>query len=310
MDNNLADIQTNTQTETKDFLPRLVEQLEDLIEQDINLPFHIKEIKDNGFLINVKGLLAFLSFDYMPWRYRNKNYWTAVFKSIKGKQFYGKVYLLEKDPLFIIFNAQIPQFKSVELIIGEKYKGIVIKKNKQSLVIDIGHHFRWKCGSIIGILGKSHFAVHQKISEISLGDEIETIFFGLNDKTQNVFCNNVYEMNWCEKNPNNLLGEIVKARIIENKTPTKLIVDKTFKGILANIKESFPPKMQSEIKNLKKRLKTGDLISCEVIKIVDDEHYLICKWIPEMDTDLVLANSIFNKIDDDTISKLTSIIVD
>ena len=52
MDNKLTDVNTNTQTEKIDFLPKLVEQLENLIEQDINLPFHIKEIKDNGFLIN------------------------------------------------------------------------------------------------------------------------------------------------------------------------------------------------------------------------------------------------------------------
>lgn len=310
MDNNLSDIQTNPQAETKDFLPRLIEQLEDLIEQDINLPFHIKEIKDNGFLINVKGLLAFLSFGYMPWKYREKNYWTAVFKSIKGKQFYGKVYHFEKDPLFIIFNAQIPQFKMVELSIGETYKGIVIKKYKHSILIDIGHHFSWKCGSIIGMLLKSNFSIQQRMSTINVGDEIETTFWGFNDKGQNMFCNNVYEMNWCDKNPNHLLGKIVKAKIVEKAKPIELFVDKTFKGILQNLDESFPSNMPGENKRLKKSLKKGDMISCEIIKIVDDEHYLICKWIPELDTKGVWDNSIFNKIDDDTISKLASLIVD
>lgn len=310
MDNKLTDVNTNTQTEKIDFLPKLVEQLENLIEQDINLPFHIKEIKDNGFLINVKGLLAFLSFGYMPWRYKDKKNWTAVFKSIKGKQFYGKVHELQKDPLFIIFNAQIPQFKPVDLTIGEKYKGIVIKTYRQSILIDIGHHFCWKCGSIKGMLSKSNFSTDQKISKINIGDEIETIFWELNEYGQYVFNNDIYEINWCVCNPYDLLGKIVKAKISLKNETIELDIDKTFKGKLESLDESYPSKRPGEIKQLKKRLKKGNSISCEVIKVVDNEHYLVCKWIPELDSNHVVDNSIFNQIDDHVISKLSSIIVD
>lgn len=310
MDKELNDIKTNSKVEKEDFLPKLVEQLEDLIEQDINLPFHIKEIKENGFLINVKGLLAFLSFGYMPWRYKDKRNWNAVFNSIKGKQFYGKVHELQKDPLFIIFNAQIPQFKPVDLTIGEKYKGIVIKKYRDSILIDIGHHFRWKCGSIKGMLSKSNFSTDQKISKINVGDEIETTFWELNEYGQNVFSNNFYEINWCKSNPYDLLGKIVKAKIIVKGKFIELDIDKTFKGRLESLDDSYPSKRPAEIKQLKKKLRQGKSISCEVIKILDNDHQLVCKWIPELDSNQIVNNSIFNQIDDEVVTKLSSIIVD
>ncbi len=184
MDNKLTDIQTNSQSENKDFLPKLVEQLEVLIEQDINLPFHLKQIKANGFLIKVRGLLAFLSFGYMPWRYKNIDSWSAVFKSIKGKQFYGRVYQLQKDPVFILFNAQVPQFKTIDLIEGEQYNGIIIEKDKQSVTIDFGDHFNWTCGSIIGITHRSLFEFNQDFKDLQLGDKIQAYYYGV-DKNGN-----------------------------------------------------------------------------------------------------------------------------
>jgi hypothetical protein len=87
----LTNIESKLPAQQKDYLPQLVAQLEQLIEQDVSLPFHFKQIKDKGLIVHVKGLHAFLSFDYMPWRYGKRSSWQAVFKSIKGKQFYGRV---------------------------------------------------------------------------------------------------------------------------------------------------------------------------------------------------------------------------
>jgi hypothetical protein len=205
MNNKYSDINIKSTTENKDFLNVLVAQLEDLIEQDNNLPFHIKQLKDNGFLIKVRGLLAFVSFDYMPWRYKNKENWKATFKSIKGKQFYGKVYQLQKDPLFILFNANIPQFKPVYLTEGEKYNGIIIEKTKKFLIIDFGDHFHWKSGSIIGKIHKFQFQLNEEFDNFQLGDTIQGFYYGIAKNKQRLFFMDKKRLELFLENPGNSL---------------------------------------------------------------------------------------------------------
>lgn len=312
MNKNIEDIEESRQTDNKDYLPRLVSQLEELMDQDINIPFHIKDIRDNGFIIKVCGLFAFLSFDHMAWIYDNKESWKAVLKSLKGKQFYGKVYKLIKDPQLILFNAQIPQFKEAVLSKGEKYNGIVINKNKRGLVIDIGSHFRWKSGSIVGFLHESQLPRNHDMSDFNKGDKINTTYFGINDKDQMIFCNDIYQMDWYKIKPKHLDSEIVKAKIIKinQKGEVKLLVAEKYIGILQSIKQGYPARFHEKVKKEKEKLKEGDVITCEVIELNDRRKQLILRWLLEFDTELVLENSILNKLDEKTISKLTSISVD
>ncbi|MCL1932668.1 MAG: hypothetical protein FWF53_02480 [Candidatus Azobacteroides sp.] len=172
----------------KEWLDKLVENLENQRVKNKNLPFKIADIKDRGFVVKVSGLYAFISFYHMPWKYSNINYWTAIFPKLIGKIFYCRVYSIKKDPILsIIIDGRIPQFKKPELTIGKNYKGIITEKSKYGIFIDIGYHFDWRCGSFVGLLHKSQFDSMQLFSDCSVGDEIEILYQGLNEKGQLVF---------------------------------------------------------------------------------------------------------------------------
>lgn len=312
MDKNKIDIQANSQTENKDFLIKLVEQLEDLIEKDINLPFHVKQMKDNGFLIKVKGLLAFVSFDYMPWIYKNKHSWDAIFKSIKGKQLYGRVYRLKKDPLFILFNARIPQFKYIELTEGGQYNGIIIEIETQNLVVDFGDHFNWKCGSIIGIIHKSQFPCSQDFKYLQLGDIIQAFYSGIIKNEQRLFFIDKIEMDWFLKIPQKLVGLVVDAKIIDltNKSKFELLIDGKYKGKLTDLKRQTSYQFHEEFKTALKNYSIGDTISCKVVGVSETNQVLKLNLNIVYNNKGIKDNSILNKLNTNIISKLATIKVD
>lgn len=132
----------------KNYLSKLVENFENLEQKGENIPFRITGIRRKGFVIKSVGLFGFISFGHMPWKYENHNAWNAVCPSIKGKIFFGRTHQFKKNPLTLILNGEIPQFKKTELNETDKYKGIVINKTKYGLFIDVGYHFNWTAGQL------------------------------------------------------------------------------------------------------------------------------------------------------------------
>jgi hypothetical protein len=309
MNNTIENKNDKVEHENKDYLIRLVNQLEELHNQDVNIPFRIKEIKENGFIIKTCGMFAFIAFDYMPWQYSDKSSWGFVFESLKCKQFYGRIHLMIKDPKFILLNGKIPQFKKPELEQGHEYAGIIIKKIKSGLLIDFGSHFKWKCGSIVGFLHSSQLGRNKNISSLNEGDEIQAKFFCANEKGQNIFRNSIDHKVLHKEMPSCLNGEIVKAQItgINKSGVVELLVDGKFKGIMLSIKDSFTPKLHEKVKQAKAKLRVGHVITCEVVGLNSKGFYLILKWLLEFDTEIVLENSFVNRLDDKTLEKLALI---
>ncbi len=211
----MTDIQNKPRAEEKEYLPKLVTQLEELIEQDINIPFNLKEIKNKGFSIKTRGLLAYISFYNIPWKYKDKKSWEAVFKSIKGKQFYGKVLRLIKDPLFITFQAQVPQFKTAKLVDYDTYRGLIFRKNERTLFIDIGYHFNWTCGSIVGLVHRSYFYLKSDFDTLMPGDEIEAVHFGIDKYGNKQLFPNREALDCHLQIHTGMIGQVVDAKVIE-----------------------------------------------------------------------------------------------
>ena len=85
--------------------------------------------------------------------------------------------------LVILINAAIPQFKKPQLDEGRKYQGIVIQKAKYGLFVDIGFHFNWKFGSLPGLIHITNLEKRNlSIEDIELGQEIETTYYGKDEK--------------------------------------------------------------------------------------------------------------------------------
>jgi ribosomal protein S1 len=242
----------------------------------------------------------------MPWSYQNKASWNAVFKSIKGKQFYGKVFRLVKDPLFILFNARIPQFKPIDLTEDEKYNGIIIEKEKQNLVIDFGDHFNWTCGSIIGIIPKSQLQTIQDFNDLQLGDKIQAFYYGIDNNEQRLFYLDKIKLDWFLNIPQKLIGQVVNAKItaLDNKSNFELLIDGKYKGKLTDLNEQTSYQFQKEFKTALIDFSIGDMISCKVV------GFSITNLVLKLNLNQVLKNkgfkdnSILNKLDLAIISKL------
>lgn len=264
--------------EEKSYLPKLVENFEKLEERGENIPFKITEIRRNGFVIKVAKLFGFISFDYMPWKYENYNFWNAVYPSIKGKIFFGKTYQFRKNPLSIILNGEIPQFKKPELNEKDKYKGIIINKTNYGLFIDVGYHFNWNCGSIVGMVHKSNFAPFEIFEKLEIGEIIESFFLGNNNNNQLLFGDNNISKEWLNGEIEKLVGEILPVKIVKiNDDKTSYLVNEKYNATLPTISRIYPTNKKL-IKNAIKNFKDGDLIHCEILKINQRYKTLQLKW--------------------------------
>ncbi len=141
----------------KEYLIKLVKNLERLKTENKSIPFTIIGVREKGFIVKVGGLYAYLSFNYMPWKYSTFEPWKVVSKYLIGIRFYCKIYRIDKDPLFILINAKNHIFRNIKLTENSKYTGVVIRKAKYGLFVDIGYHFGWKYGSFVGLIHKSKF---------------------------------------------------------------------------------------------------------------------------------------------------------
>jgi ribosomal protein S1 len=300
----------------KEWLDRLVKNLETQSLKDVNLPFRIEELKDTGFKVKILGLYAFVSLNHMPWTYNCASSWKSISPKLIGKIFYCRVHSVNKDPsLWIIIDGKVPQFRKTELMIGESYKGIIIEKSKYGVFVDIGYHFDWKCGSFVGLLHRLQFESIELLSNCSIGDEIEICYQGANEEGRLLYCqtNEIFE--WNNDIPQSLLGQIVWTQVVrkgDENTPRFLIHGK-YKGELIISKTVPLFSSRKALKEAINELKDGEIIHCEIIDFSNLRRILDLKWIPELYAkiterkDIRDENFIENNIDHDTIQKMMKV---
>ena len=273
------------------------------------LPFKIVELKNYGFLTKVLGLYAFIPFNYMPWSYSDINSWIAIAPTLFDKKFFCKIHELDKDKPSVILNAELPQFKKAELLNGEEYKGIVVKISDYGLFVDIGYHFGWRCGSLVGLLHKTQLNKNAEICNFSLGQEITTIYLGMNDNGQPLFSNDRVRTDWQLGKPQELIGQITwveAARPIKSKT-VDLFVKGIYKADLVLDKQVYPPKIRKRILTLKNELSHGEIIFCKVTGLNRRSKTLKIDWHKVVETEIFDGSSILNNLDDNTIEKLITL---
>jgi len=304
-----------SKADKKEWLDKLVANLETKKLEDADLPFRIIRIKSTGFVVKVSGLYAYVLFDFMPWKYSNISYWTAISPTLIGKIFFGKVHSISREQfLSIIINGKIPQFKKTELEIGENYKGIILEKTDNGLFIDVGYDFDWRCGSFVGYMNKYQFSSGQLFSSCSVGDEIEILYQGHNEKGRLIYSqtNEFSEWNWGI--PQGLVGQIVLVTIVrrEDDQAPKMLVNGIYHGKMIY---SYGSKQMT--KKILNNLKNGTVIHCEVIDCNEKSHVLKLKWVMELDGECIETasinlmnmrnNSIVNRIDEGAVEKLIDI---
>ncbi|HAN78974.1 MAG TPA: hypothetical protein DCQ31_15015 [Bacteroidales bacterium] len=270
-------------------------EIERHIEEDKNLPFFVHDIRENGFLVKVFGLYAYVSFRYMPWKYTSAEQWHAVFQAIKGKVFFGKIFKLAKDPLSIQINAEIPQFRKFEIFENEEYKGIVVKKLKYGLFVDLGAHFEWKSGSLVGILHKSQFDTIEAFDAIELGQEIEIVYNGQDPRGNHLLGFDIEQTNWTPDDVEKLAGKIVTARFMHNENEIfEFLVEDKYPAIM-HVNKYLYPGFHQQVRRTAQQLKPKQEINAEVLGIDLNDRLVVLKWLPNslnIDTETTELNTV------------------
>lgn len=267
--NEVIEEKKNLLVNEKNYLQNLLETVVRNKEDDLLVQLNVVNATKNGFTIKVCGLFGYLPFKNMPWQYRSINYWRAVSSSIVDNYFMGKIESVEteKKPIKIITNATSHAFKTVELEHDFIYNGIIIEKRRFGLFVEIGNHFGWKYGSIVGFIHKSFLFDIEDFNQANVGQTITTQYQGKNHKEEYLFGDIYKEEIWRNDYIETLIGTTQIATVKINVTTNKreyYLQDNLRCGF--TITKTLQDK--SERRQLREHLKTlgeGDEIECEVL---------------------------------------------
>lgn len=285
---NLLGISNENPNFDVDYLTVLFEKLEKHRLEYETVSFTIMEIKEKGFKIKTGGLYGYISFYHMPWKYSTSESWRIVYPYIKEKVFYAKVFESQKNEHFISIklNGKILQFKNPDLVIDDKYKGIITKKTNYGVFIDLGYHFDWACGSIVGMVHKSQFTDTAVFDDFEEGQIIEVFYWGINEEDQIIIGIAQELKDWITGEIKELIGDIVnvKVNVTDDEKIINFVVENMYKGLLPVKKSVYPNMSRTQIKYAISTLENEEIIQCKIIGINEKRKALDLKWIIEQET--------------------------
>lgn len=268
---------------TDQFVVKLyLDNFEIFKEQEVILSCRIIDIRKGGFLVMIKGLCAFVPFDYMPWNYYQTKSWEAVAASLKGMSFYGKISridkTIDKTGIFRIYvDATFTPMSQVELSVNECYKGIVTLKKPYGVFVDVGYHFNWKCGSLPGLLHVSKFSDAETFQLCEPGQTIATTYLGKNEQGMCFECEGFVDLH------TRFAGKTILVTISKKIDGSlSLRTEDNYKAILPVTKYIYEDK-KDWILDTVKEWKEGDTIECEVLDVKSFSDVFVVKWLPEND---------------------------
>lgn len=252
-----------------DFLFQRIENLKKGKEEDRVFQFKIIGAKKQGFIVRIGGLLAYVGFQYMPWQYKSNDFWRAISMHLIGAKFLGRIHGISEtnNPVSIIVNAKSHIFPPVKLIEYEEYDGVVIHKAKYGLFVDIGIHFKWKFGSLVGLIHKSNYKNEEELENVLPGGTISTFFHGYSPNDKIILGNLDLNRKWLTGELHEMIGTEQTAIVITNKYGTKeFFIDNTYKTSILIPKAKFPDSWK-KVKRAVNALKDKEYVKCRIIKI-------------------------------------------
>lgn len=265
----------------KDYLQDLLLNIKNAYTNQESLTFRIVEPKEKGFLVKVSGLFAYVSFKHLGWSYPSIEFWKNASNSFVGKIFTGKIHNIEENPISIQIDAKEQIFENPNLEKYSKYRGIILKKTKYGFFVDLGIHFNWKCGSILGLIHISTLINETDYENWKAGNEIETVFQGFNENNQPILGDNIERGKWTNGEMKKFIGTIQKVSVLINEDgiPDYFVLEK-HKGTIP-IKKEFYPNFRTTAKKYTYGLKNGEIIDCEIVKINSKKNSFVLKLLIE-----------------------------
>lgn len=268
----------------KDYLQDLMLNIKETYKNQENITFEIIEPIEKGFKVKVNGLFAYVSFKHFCWRYPSIEFWENASNSIVGFFFTGKIHKVEESPISIQIDAKGQEFGHPNLEKYAKYRGIILQKSKYGVFLDIGLHFNWRFGSVLGLIHKSSLVNEYDFNDWKIGEEIITLFEGYTKKNKLILRDNLDRGKWMNGQMDKLIGEIQKVSVkINEDGKSEFYVLGEHKARITTKKE-FYPNFKTTVKEYIYGLKNGEIIDCEIISINNKKDSFITKLINEPPT--------------------------
>ena len=136
----------------------------------------------SGFQIKIGGLYGFISIKDMPWEYARRSFWKSAAPYLTEKRFKGRIAELSSKPLSIRVSIDKSVPAKPRLARKMLYKGVILHKTPQYLVIDLGVYSDWKSGSVIGIAYRHSYTNEKMFDHLNIGETCHSSFHGLTKK--------------------------------------------------------------------------------------------------------------------------------
>ncbi|MDR0541550.1 MAG: hypothetical protein LBH19_04980 [Dysgonamonadaceae bacterium] len=250
----------------------LFQELETAQKENKNVYFRLYKYLDTDLIVKANGLFAHLPFDLTPWHYPHSHYWKYVIPTAMGGRYRCKVVETsrEANPHFSIHvDATVHELHEAELVENAEYKGIVLEIFDDRLLVDIGLHFRWKYGALMG-----YMPISKNVDlTIEAGEKIKVKYTGKDERYLQFAP--MEDVDFASYIGNAVWVQVCKA---EGTAPYYMVEGK-YRAEMPVTRTVYPEKKR-KMQRLKGQWQNGDIVNCEVIDY-KPHRGLIVKCIDE-----------------------------
>lgn len=265
-------------TENDGYLYELLDNLREVQEKKIAIPFVIQSTKTSGCVVKIGGMYAKIAYRDMPWQYKTVKDWQAVSQLMIGLRFFGKVTHISdtEKPFQIKICAKDHKFKPKKLTVYEEYQVAIIRKTKYGLFVDAGYHFNWDYGSFLGLIHKSAFMDIREYKQALEGGIINTYFHGQTKEGKLIFGSLDLQKEWLTGELESVVGTLQRITVkISESGKKEFFVKDRYKAVLPATKAYYPGSYIGAIKDFKASLKDGDAFEAMILKISKRKHFVV-----------------------------------
>lgn len=253
--------------DNKEYLKDLLWNINQHLQNGTSLTFKVESVKESGFLVKVGGLFAFLSFKHFCWSYPTVSFWQNVAKYIVGCCFTCKIHMVSENPIQIKVDAKQHVFKKPILVQNKVYRCVIVQKSKYGFFVDLGLHFNWKFGSILGLIHMSMLTNPYDYDRWQSGEEIETLYHGNDETGKIILGDNCDRAKWRNSELTNLIGTIQKTTVIIDEYGQRRFYVLGEYAARIPLSKEYYSNFRSGAKKFVDELRHGQIIDCEVVKI-------------------------------------------
>lgn len=255
--------------------------LQEIYENQTTVPFKIIGINERGIVARIYGFKAFVSFHHMPFYYENIQAWEFMVPLLKEILFFAKIYAIIGEGECYLLDANISQFKTIELNHKTSYKGIIIHKTPSYCLVEMGASFNWKYGSIKGLMPNSKRDQIITFKDMKIGDPVSIYVYDKHQKGDYLVQGAISSRDWETGTIWGMLDKKAIAKVVLYRKKRVFIVDGKYKGEIKTDKKWYKSSifLRHAVKGLVNRLKEGEEILVQVIRINENLQTLELRWI-------------------------------